>query len=59
MPGHEVAVDTPLTHLGLDSVLAMRFRDRMRRDLGVDVPLRNLLGPATLRELATELRASL
>lgn len=59
VPGHEVAVDTPLTHLGLDSVLAMRFRDRMRRDLGVDVPLRNLLGPATLRELATELRASL
>ncbi|MFD1934338.1 type I polyketide synthase [Nonomuraea mangrovi] len=58
VPGHEVGVDVPLAHLGLDSVLATRFRDRMRRDLGVDVPIRNLLGPSTLLDLATELRAA-
>ncbi|PRX55799.1 acyl transferase domain-containing protein [Nonomuraea fuscirosea] len=58
LPGHEIGVDVPLTLLGLDSVLATRFKERMRRDLGVDVPLRDLLGPDTLLELATRLRAS-
>ncbi|MEU8400021.1 acyltransferase domain-containing protein [Nonomuraea sp. NPDC048892] len=58
LPGHEIGVDVPLTLLGLDSVLATRFKERMRRDLGVDVPLRDLLGPDTLLDLATRLRAS-
>ena len=58
VPGHEIGIDVPLTLLGLDSVLASRFRDRMRKDLGVDVPIRQLLGSATLLELATELRSA-
>ncbi|MEV6865319.1 type I polyketide synthase [Streptosporangium subroseum] len=58
VPGHEIGIDVPLTLLGLDSVLASRFRDRMRKDLGVDVPIRRLLGSATLLELATELRSA-
>ncbi|NUR83938.1 MAG: acyltransferase domain-containing protein [Nonomuraea sp.] len=55
VPGYDLAVDTPLPLLGLDSVLATRFRDTLRRDLGVEVPIRDLLGPATLRELAARL----
>ncbi|MER6944262.1 type I polyketide synthase [Nonomuraea sp. NPDC000554] len=58
VPGHEIGIDVPLTLLGLDSVLATRFRDRMRRDMGVDVPIRDLLGPSTLLDLATGLRSA-
>ncbi|MCK2220651.1 acyl carrier protein [Actinomadura sp. ATCC 31491] len=58
VPGHEIGVDVPLTLLGLDSVLATRFRERMRLELGVDVPVRHLLGPGTLLDLTTEVRAA-
>ncbi|WP_214319696.1 type I polyketide synthase [Nonomuraea sediminis] len=57
VPGHDIGVDVPLTLLGLDSVLATRFKDRLHRDLGVEVPVRLLLGPSTLLELAARLRA--
>ncbi|GAA3209328.1 hypothetical protein GCM10020216_012310 [Nonomuraea helvata] len=58
VPGHEIGMDVPLTLLGLDSVLATRFRERVRRELGVDVPVRSLLGPSTLLDLTTELRSA-
>ncbi|MGW4963378.1 type I polyketide synthase [Nonomuraea sp. NPDC004186] len=58
VPGHEIGMDVPLTLLGLDSVLATRFRERVRRELGVDVPVRSLLGPGTLLDLTTELRSA-
>ncbi|MDX3107259.1 acyl carrier protein [Nonomuraea angiospora] len=58
VPGHEIGMDVPLTLLGLDSVLATRFRERVRRELGVEVPVRSLLGPGTLLDLTTELRSA-
>ncbi|MFI7700855.1 type I polyketide synthase [Nonomuraea sp. NPDC049480] len=58
VPGHDIGLDVPLTLFGLDSVLATRLRERMRRELGVDVPVRSLLGPGTLLDLTAELRAA-
>ncbi|KAB8192725.1 acyltransferase domain-containing protein [Nonomuraea phyllanthi] len=58
VPGHEIGMDVPLTLLGLDSVLATRFSERMRRELGVSVPAGHLLGPGTLLDLTTELRSA-
>ncbi|MBB5779557.1 type I polyketide synthase [Nonomuraea jabiensis] len=58
VPGDEIGMDVPLTLLGLDSVLATRFRERVRRELGVEVPVRSLLGPGTLLDLTTELRSA-
>ncbi|WP_225821759.1 non-ribosomal peptide synthetase [Streptomyces naphthomycinicus] len=38
---------------GLDSVSAVRLRARLQSDLRLDVPLRDLLGTATVEDLAT------
>ncbi|MFR9722200.1 amino acid adenylation domain-containing protein [Streptomyces sp. MS19] len=51
VPVAEIAVDTPLTELGLESFTAVRLRRRIREDLGLDLPLTAFLGTATVRSL--------
>ena len=51
------AVDTaqPLTELGLDSLLAVRMRNTIRGDFGVEPPVALLLQGASLADLALDL----
>ncbi|MEQ9047572.1 MAG: SDR family NAD(P)-dependent oxidoreductase [Sneathiellaceae bacterium] len=47
--------DAPLPRLGMDSLLAMEVRGRIERDLGLTIPLAELLGAQTLSGLADRL----
>ena len=51
------AVDTarPLTELGLDSLMAVRMRNTIRGDFGVEPPVALLLQGATLADVAVDL----
>ncbi|MFF7446493.1 MULTISPECIES: beta-ketoacyl synthase N-terminal-like domain-containing protein [unclassified Streptomyces] len=53
--GHSPARVVPaaaLADLGLDSLMAVRVRTAMEREFGIDLPLRDLLGAATVAEAA-------
>ncbi|CAM5642464.1 MULTISPECIES: type I polyketide synthase [Streptomyces] len=50
-----VDVETPLTDLGLDSLLGVELRDLLCADLGVDAPVEWFLEQATLTDLAARL----
>jgi hypothetical protein len=56
VPPGELDRTIPLPLLGVDSLLAVRLRDRIARDLGVDVPVRALLARRSLADLAADLR---
>jgi phthiocerol/phenolphthiocerol synthesis type-I polyketide synthase D len=47
--------DQPLTDLGIDSLMAVRIRNTVRGDFGVEPPVALLLQGATLSDLAGEL----
>ncbi|PRC41854.1 polyketide synthase, partial [Mycobacterium sp. ITM-2017-0098] len=51
------AVDTtrPLTEMGLDSLMAVRMRNTIRGDFGVEPPVALLLQGATLADVALDL----
>ncbi|MFI7615818.1 amino acid adenylation domain-containing protein [Nonomuraea terrae] len=51
LPTSEVAADTALTVMGLESFTAVRLRRRLR-DLGLDLPMTAFLGAATVRTVA-------
>jgi phthiocerol/phenolphthiocerol synthesis type-I polyketide synthase D len=53
----ESAIDTdqPLTELGLDSLMAVRMRNTVRGDFGVEPPVALLLQGASLADLAVDL----
>ncbi|MEW5809831.1 MAG: type I polyketide synthase [Actinomycetota bacterium] len=50
-----VDVAQPLTELGLDSLMAVRMRNTIRGDFGVEPPVALLLQGATLTDLAVDL----
>ncbi|MFH9089682.1 alpha/beta fold hydrolase [Streptomyces sp. NPDC017673] len=50
-----VDVETPLTDLGMDSLLGIELRDLLCADLGVDAPVEWFLEQPTLTELAARL----
>ena len=52
IPASEVDTSARLVTIGLDSLLALSLRDRIRKDLGVALAIQDLLGGATVAELA-------
>jgi acyl transferase domain-containing protein len=48
-------LDTPLIGLGLDSLLALELRNEVRRQLGVQLSVADLLGAGTLRSISTKI----
>ena len=50
---HELSETTALTELGLDSLMAVRIRNAIRQDFGIDLPAPRLLRGACLRELGS------
>lgn len=47
----ELSETAPLTDLGLDSLVAVRIRNTIRQDFGIDLPAPQLLRGASLREI--------
>ena len=54
-----VATDQPLTGLGMDSLMAVRIRDAVPGDFGVEPPVALLLQGASLEEVTTDLLGQL
>jgi acyl transferase domain-containing protein len=52
IPAAEVDTSARLVSLGLDSLLALSLRDRIRKDFGVELAVQDLLGGATVAEMA-------
>ncbi|MGP4050475.1 SDR family NAD(P)-dependent oxidoreductase [Streptomyces sp. 2A115] len=50
---------TPLVHLGLDSLAAVRIKNAVRDDFALDVPVSRLLQGVSVTALATEIVAGL
>ncbi len=48
--------DRPLVDLGLDSLMAVGFRNAMRTQFSTDVPIGELLGRITIRDLTERVR---
>ena len=59
LDGARVEADRPLLALGLDSLMAVELGNRVRAELGVAVPLRDLLGGASPAALAAALLPAL
>jgi mycobactin polyketide synthetase MbtD len=57
--GDSLSIDpgTPLIDLGVDSLLALDLRKRLRRTVGNSVPVSRMLGGITVTELIDALRA--
>jgi phthiocerol/phenolphthiocerol synthesis type-I polyketide synthase C len=51
----QLAVDSPLNNLGADSLIAMELRTQIERDLGVAVPVIELLDGPSIATLASRL----
>ncbi|KUO21116.1 type I polyketide synthase [Streptomyces dysideae] len=58
-PPHRITPDTALAGLGLDSLMAVRVRTALEREFGIELPLRDLLGAATVGEAATRVEQGL
>jgi len=59
IPPDQLAFDTPLPMLGLDSLLAMEIRTLIERELGLTIGLPDLLGSHSLNDLAERLARDL
>ncbi|QIS12391.1 type I polyketide synthase [Nocardia arthritidis] len=57
MPVERLALDVPLTDLGMDSLMAGQIRNVLAKQLEIDFPTMGLMRGPTLVELATEVLA--
>jgi phthiocerol/phenolphthiocerol synthesis type-I polyketide synthase D len=53
--GTRLPLGTPLVHLGLDSLAAVRIKNAVRDDFGLDVPVSRLLQGVSVTALANEI----
>lgn len=58
-PRSRVTPATALADLGLDSLMAVRIRTALQREFRIEVPLRDLLGAATVEDAADRVRQAL
>ncbi|ANS70237.1 polyketide synthase [Streptomyces lincolnensis] len=58
-PSNRITPGTAWADLGLDSLMAVRIRTAVEREFGIDLPLRDLLGTATVEEAAARVRRAL
>ncbi|MDQ0682187.1 phthiocerol/phenolphthiocerol synthesis type-I polyketide synthase A [Streptomyces achromogenes] len=58
-PAARITPSTALADLGLDSLMAVRIRTAVEREFAVALPLRDLLGAATVAEAAERIRRAL
>jgi acyl transferase domain-containing protein len=49
-----IDVSVPLPGAGLDSLCALRLRERVRQEFGVQIPIRDLLSNSTLAEVSAK-----
>jgi acyl carrier protein len=54
IPAGELDDQVSLRSLGLDSLLAAKLRTTLARELGVEVPIRHILGPGSVSDLVSE-----
>ncbi|MFD4553691.1 acyltransferase domain-containing protein [Streptomyces sp. NPDC058469] len=55
-PTARITPTTPLTDLGLDSLMAVRIRTALERDFGVELHLRDLFDATTVAEVVDRIR---
>ena len=51
----ELDVEQPLNTLGVDSLLAVEFKKRIRTDLDIDVPVVSMLEGLSIEQLASSI----
>jgi acyl transferase domain-containing protein/acyl-CoA synthetase (AMP-forming)/AMP-acid ligase II/acyl carrier protein len=59
LPAHRLDVHAPLARLGLDSLIALEVRNKLRDQFGIEVSLADLLGDLSLDNLAGKLGGGL
>ncbi|MER5209651.1 acyltransferase domain-containing protein [Streptomyces sp. NPDC002838] len=58
-PPTRITAGTAPADLGLDSLMAVRIRTAVEREFGIELPLRDLLGAATVADAATGIQRAL
>jgi acyl transferase domain-containing protein len=55
LAAHDVDMEQPLNRIGLDSLMAVELRNRLRSQVGLDVPLVTFMDDTSIAHLASEL----